>query len=288
MKNKATLIGTFAIAMWSMLALTTSATKGIPPFQLLFLTFAIGGTIGLIMVNMKQKQYFNIFRIPIKAWVVGVGGLFGYHFFYFTALSNAPVAEASLIAYFWPVLIVLFSSFLPDERLMWFHIFGAFIALSGAVILLMNNGEFSISTEYVWGYLAALCSALIWAIYSVLNRTMAHIPTDCIAGFCIITAILGGISHMALEQWVSPIGWQWLAIFGLGIGPVGAAFYAWDYGTKHGNIKLLGVSSYAAPLISTIILTLTGKAEFTWGLAAACFLISCGALLASLDMFTEK
>ena len=36
--------------------------------------------------------------------------------------------------------------------------------------------------------------------------------------------------------------------------PVGAAFYAWDHGVKHGNIQVLGAASYAAPLLSTLVL----------------------------------
>ncbi len=44
---------------------------------------------------------------------------------------------------------------------------------------------------------------------------------------------------------------QWLAVLALGLGPVGAAFYAWDVGVKRGDIRLLGVASYAAPVLST-------------------------------------
>lgn len=288
MEIKATSIGFSAILMWSLLALFTSTTGGIPPFQLLFLTFSVGGSIGFCILMIKDRNGWKVFRQPLKVWAVGVTGLFGYHFFYFTALSNAPVAEASLIAYLWPLLIVLFSAFLPNEKLRWFHVLGAFTALIGALFLMAGNGELSFSSEYIFGYAAAVASALIWAVYSILNRTMAAVPTDIVAGFCIVTALLGGLSHLLMEQWVSPELWQWMAIFGLGIGPVGAAFYTWDYGTKHGNIKMLGVLSYSAPLLSTLFLVVAQKAELTWGLAIACLLITCGALIASLDFFKQK
>lgn len=288
MEFKATALGSTAIIMWSLLALFTASTQGIPPFQLLFLTFGVGGTIGFLIIILKGGNLVRIFNIPLKAWFICVGGLFGYHFFYFTALSNSPVADASLIAYLWPLLIVLFSSFLPGENLRWFHILGGIFALFGAVILIVGKGEISLSSQYIFGYLMALMSALIWAIYSILNRTLSGVSTDAVAGFCIVTAILGAFSHMILEQWVMPSNDQWLAIFGLGIGPVGAAFYVWDYGTKHGNIKLLGVLSYGAPLLSTIILTLSGKAELTWALAVACLFITGGALIASLDLFKAR
>jgi drug/metabolite transporter (DMT)-like permease len=45
-----------------------------------------------------------------KVWALGLFGLFGYHFLYFTALRNAPAVEAGLIAYLWPLLIVVGSA----------------------------------------------------------------------------------------------------------------------------------------------------------------------------------
>ena len=78
---------------------------------------------------------------PLVAWVVGVGGLFGYHALYFLALRFAPPAEAGLLNYLWPLLIVLFSSLLPGERLAPHHIIGALLGLAGTVLLFAGNAR---------------------------------------------------------------------------------------------------------------------------------------------------
>ena len=85
-----------------------------------------------------------------------------------------------------------------------------------------------------------------------------------------------------------PGAMAWFAILGLGLGPVGLAFFVWDYGTKHGNIQALGASAYLAPLLSTLILIVFGKAEPTSSLLIACFLIVVGAVLASKDIFFSQ
>ena len=108
---RATLLGFAAIAMWSLLAALTVATGKVPPFQLAALTFAIGGGIGLIWLAMTSN--WSALRQPPKVWALGVAGLFGYHSLYFIALRFAPPAEAGLLNYFWPLLIVLFSGLLP-------------------------------------------------------------------------------------------------------------------------------------------------------------------------------
>ncbi|MGY3405945.1 drug/metabolite transporter (DMT)-like permease [Bradyrhizobium sp. GM5.1] len=117
----ATLIGLTAILMWSLLSVMTVATGKIPAFQLAAMTFAIGGLVGLLTWIGRGAAAKSL-RQPLVVWIVGVGGLFGYHALYFLALRFAPPAEAGLLNYLWPLLIVLFSSFLPGERLAVHHV----------------------------------------------------------------------------------------------------------------------------------------------------------------------
>src|SRR3546814_12318147 len=74
-----------------------------------------------------------------------------------------------------------------------------------------------------------------------------------------------------------------LAVLALGLGPVGAAFFAWDRGVKRGSIQALGAFSYMAPLISTLLLIGFGRAEASWVVALACLAIVGGALLSAKD-----
>lgn len=280
---QATLIGFSAILMWSLLALLTASSGKVPPFQLAAVCFSIAASIGLIALAAKPSGFRNL-RQPLHIWCLGVGGLFGYHFFYFTALRNAPAVEASLIGYLWPLLIVVGSALLPGERLGWHHVTGALAGFGGTVLIVSKNG-LSFDDSSAFGYSAALLSAFTWALYSLLSRRFGAVPTDAVTGFCAVTAIFSLICHLALEQTVWPQGTgQWLAVTGLGLLPVGAAFYAWDFGVKHGDIRVLGTASYAAPLLSTLILVASGAGQADWRVAAACVLITGGAVVAAKDL----
>ncbi len=81
---------------------------------------------------------------------------------------------------------------------------------------------------------------------------------------------------------------QWLAIMALGVGPVGAAFYAWDIGMKRGDIRVLGAASYATPLLSTAFLIMAGFAKPGASLAIAAVLIAGGGLIAAKDMIWKR
>ena len=285
---RATLVGSVAVLLWSLLALFTTGAKGLPPFQLLSMTFAVAFLVSGFILVLRGRAALARLRQPLPVWLLGVGGLFGYHFFYFVALGNAPPVDASLIAYLWPLLIVVFSALLPGERLRWFHLAGAVMGLVGATLLVTNGGTVALKSEYLLGYLAALACALTWSTYSVMNRRFGQVPTDVVGGFCGVVAVLGLACHWLLEETVIPGAGQWLAVLGLGLGPVGAAFFVWDYGTKHGNIQVLGAFSYAAPLLSTLVLIAFGKAQATWAVGMACALIVTGALMASKDLLRRR
>lgn len=278
----ATATGFGAVALWSLLALFTAATGPVPPFQLLAMTFAIGGTLGAARWVLRPGSARGL-RQPLAVWATGTIGLFGFHALYFKALKLAPPAQASLINYTWPLLLVLFSALLPGERLRLVHAAGAALGFLGAAVLLAGGGGLEARPEYLPGYLCALAGAFMWAGYSVLSRRFGAVPTDVVAGFCWATAALGLLWHLLLETTLWPqTGTEWLAVVASGLGPVGAAFYLWDIGMKGGDIRLLGVGSYGIPVASTAVLIAAGFAEPSWALALACGFIVAGALVASL------
>ena len=284
---RATLIGFSAILMWSLLALFTAASGKMPPFQLSAICFLIGSLPGIVVLAAKPER-LRLLKQPAKVWITGILGLFGYHFLYFTALRNAPAVEAGLVAYLWPLLIVVGSALLPGEKLKWNHVAGALLGLGGTILIIGRNG-FAFDEAYLLGYGAAFLCAFTWAGYSLITRRFEAVSTDVVTGFCLATSLLSFICHLMLETTVWPAtGFEWLAVVGLGLLPVGAAFYAWDHGVKNGDIQILGAASYAAPLLSTLVLILTGFAEPSWRIALACLLVTGGAVLAAKDMIARR
>ena len=287
--GRATLIGFSAVAMWALLALLTDASGAVPPFLLSAITFTIGTCVGLVARLFMPAAADTGQKIPPQVWVIGIAGLFGYHFFYFTALRNAPAVEASLIAYLWPLLIVLGSALMPGERLAWNHVVGALLGLAGTVLIVTKGGGLAFDARYAFGYAMAGVCAVLWSSYSLLSRRFPSVPTSIVTWFCAATAVLSLACHLMLEGTVMPNGTgQWLAVLGLGLMPVGAAFYAWDIGVKRGNIQVLGAASYAAPLLSTLVLIAAGFAEPSLRILAACVLITSGAALAAKSLFLRK
>lgn len=280
--RRATAWGASTVLSWATLALFTQWAGPVPPFLLTALCFGLAAILAMLVFTLSGqfRELAAAARQPAAGWLLGIGGLFGYHLFYFIAQQNAPAASAGLISYLWPLLIVIMAGLLPGERLRPVHLLGGGCGFLATVLLVGPDG-LDWDGGYAFGYLAALVASLIWSSYSVLSRLLARIPTAAVTWNCLGAALLALVCHLLWE----PSGWPeeaniW-AVVALGLGPVGSAFFTWDLGMKRGHVRMLGLLAYATPLLSTVILVLAGLAEPSPQLAVAAILIAGGALIGS-------
>ncbi|MBS0539650.1 MAG: EamA family transporter [Proteobacteria bacterium] len=284
-ERRAMLAGFGAIALWGSLAALSVLAGPVPPFQMVAMTFAVGAALGIARARRRGVAWSGLMRWPAPVWALGVGGLFGYHALYFAALQLAPPAEANLVNYLWPLLIVLLSAPLAGERLGWTHLVGAVLGFAGVALLALGRGLDFVGGTLL-GYALALGCAVTWSVYSVLSRRFGETPTDAIAAFCAVAAVLSLACHLAVEPTVWPASpAAWGAVLALGIGPTGGAFYLWDHAVKRGDIRALGAASYATPILSTALLIVCGLAQPTSALVIAALLVTAGAVLASRDLW---
>ncbi len=291
----ATGLGLVAILLWSSLASVTAAVAQIPPFELVALSFALSTMAGLGWAAISGERLSALRGVPLGYWLLGVYGLFGYHAAYFYALQNAPAVEANLINYLWPLLIVVLSALLPaavgGRRLRWWHLAGAAMGFASTLVILLGreNGGVGLLSGVPSGYVAAFAAAVIWSTYSVASRLYAGVPSLAVMGTSAATSVAAFCVSCAFETWVWPSSTlQWMAVLFQGLGPVGLAFYLWDRAMKRGHLRLVGIASYATPLLSTIILVLTGASTASETLWFAALLVTAGAAIGGGDVWFAR
>ena len=286
-RRRATLVGAGAVFLWGSLAILTTLTGDVQPFQIVATAFFVAFLLALVKWIAFGESLIAPFRQSIPAWAIGVGGLFGYHFLIFLALKISPPVQANLINYLWPLLIVLFSALLPGQTLRLRHVAGALVGFSGACLLVTGQSSLMPAPEHIPGYAAALAGALVWASYSIASSRLTSVPTDAIGAFCLVAAILSTAAHLLFETSVAPSTGEWIALVCLGLGPAGGAFFLWDWGLKRGHVRALGGLAYTAPLSSTALLIIFGPAVLTGAIAIAAILIIGGAILAAGDLLRK-
>ncbi|MCO5141851.1 MAG: DMT family transporter [Oligoflexia bacterium] len=258
-----------AIFLWSLLAVSSIILSHIPPFLLIGIAFLFGSICGTPFIKQWKASY--------KIILLGVYGIFGYHFCLFMALRAAPAIESNLLNYLWPLGIVLLTPiFLKNTLLKKHHIAAAFLGFIGAA-LIVTNGKFNFNTFHI-GYAYAIAAAFIWSTYSLLSKRLS-ISTPVIGLFCFISGVLSLFLHFILEPSYSIQLSELLLIIVLGIGPMGASFYFWNTSMNLGDSRIIGSISYLTPLLSTTFLALYGKAQITFISILAMFLIVLGAIV---------
>jgi drug/metabolite transporter (DMT)-like permease len=78
-----------------------------------------------------------------------------------------------------------------------------------------------------------------------------------------------------------PAASEWMFIGMLALGPMGAAFFLWDAALKRGDARAIGALSFLTPLLSTLLLNVTGLGELSISTIVAGALIVGGAVLGS-------
>lgn len=270
-----------AIALWGTLAWLGVRLSAMPPFLLVGTALTIAG----LLASPTWRRW----RVPARVLVLGVYGLFGFHFFLFVALRLAPPLPANLVNYLWPLLIVLLAPLLlRDAALTRWHVLGGVLGLSGAV-LAITNGRLPAtspgSTDAALGYAAALGSAFIWATYSLLGQRLRQrgvdVPTAAVGLFCLVSGLLSLACHAMLEAPYRFVPADVAPMAALAIGPMGAAFFLWNAALERGDARVIGTLAYLTPLISTCLLGLDDPSRFGWPIAIALLLVVGGAVIGS-------
>ena len=269
---KSDLLALAAIALWGTLAALGVELAHVPPFLLTGLGLLAGSLIALPLSRFRLQAW----KVPLPTLLVGVYGLFGFHWLLFLALRNAPAVEANLINYLWPLgMVVLAPLFLPGVRLHGRHVIAALLGFAGAAIAILGRGgeASSAGTGFQSGYLLALASAFVWASYSLLTRRVPAFPTAAVGSFAVVSGLLSLACHALLEPATALSAGDMALIALLGLGPLGGAFFLWDAAIKCGDPRRIGLLAFITPLLSTALLLLSTGQALRWNIALAAALV---------------
>jgi drug/metabolite transporter (DMT)-like permease len=211
----------------------------------------------LCLDNLPQGRF--------ECRVIGAGGI--------------PAAQANLISYLWPVMIVVFGAIIGLFRLRLRQIIGLVLGFAAAVIL-MWDGQVSMSVS---GIGLALLSGACWAAYCVFRLTWKQPVGNLLARGSAIAAIVCVLLHVLLESTVIPRPSAFAATAVAGMISMALGNYVWDEGFRRGDGHLLAVMAYATPLCSALLLASLGAALLTWNLLAGAVVIVLAGFLSRTD-----
>lgn len=244
-----------AILCWASLPVATgSGLKSLSTEELMFYSFTTAAIYLYIQESILTRK-FSISLPGPKATLLGVWGIFGYHFTYYEAMNYAPLAEGAILATTWSFWIVFFSSLLLFRTVKLPILGAAGVGMIGAALVISAGEELSFSLEYMRGYLLALLCGLIWSSFSVMLGRM-NLKKDPMTLFTLYAALISTVIFFLTGPHEVPARASFLSAVYLGCVPLGLSFFLWSRAVTGGNMVIIGFLSYLAPPLSVLLVSL--------------------------------
>ena len=273
-----TCIGALAIPLWAMWPSLALRTAPIPPLETLTLAFACGWISFSALHARAGEGADNAPSASIRKWVpafIYAIALSGGDLCFLLALHRIPAAQANLLSYLWPVMLVVMGAGVGVFRLGLRQVAGLALGFAGAAVLIWD-GHVVLSPS---GIALALLSGALWAAYCVFRLIWRGPTGNLLARGCLISTLLCACLHFLLEPTVLPGVTNLWAIAIAGFVALGLGTFLWDLGFRRGDGHLLAVMAYATPLCSALLLAAFSNALLTWNLLVGALVIVSAGLL---------
>ncbi len=244
-----------AILCWASLpAATGSGLEGLSPDELLFYSFT-AAAVYLYVQDVILTKSFALYLPPLPVSLLGIWGIFLYHYCYYTALNYIPLAEGGILATTWSFWIVFFSSILFFRKLKFSIVLLAIVGMFGAALVIASGKEISFSANHTFGYVLALACGLIWSSFSV---TLSRFPVkkQAMTTFTIYAALISAILFAIQSPHELPETSAFLCAIYLGVIPLGFSFYCWNQAINGGNMIVIGFLCYFTPPLAVLMVSL--------------------------------
>lgn len=266
-----------AVLLWATWPTLATLAMPAPPFLVFGLAAVIGCALSFSLAVLRGRAVEYV-RTPPRTLAFVALALLTNNALYLYAMPRVGPAEANVISYLWPVMLVVIMSYVRRERLKPLQFAGIVLGFAGAALAIGPTFERGLDPV---GIALAFLSGLTFAIYAAI-RTRGREAGDVIGPSMGLLAVLALSAHFAFEPEVDLNPTQWLAIAGIGIAPLTLSNALWDLAGRTGsNTAMISGIAYMTPLASICLLALFGVAPISAAVAVAAVLVVMGALAAS-------
>jgi len=285
-----------AIALWAIsFPLIKLALQDVSPLTLIVVRFGLGGAL-LFLVAGQQKLWSSLHWKDLPAMtLVGFVGVTLHQLLQVNGQVTSAAGAAAFLASTAPVFIVLLGAVFLRERLNLLQSSGVLLATTGAAVVSTNgvSNWFNGGELVTQGSLLVLASAVIWAVYSILNRIVgSNRPAIITASVMMLVGVL-----FCLPLWIQQDGWlelahlpliTWLNLLVIGILCTGIAHLIYTRALQRAPASSLAAIQNIEPVIAVIAAAILVGEHIHPALISGGGLILVGVYLAESPAFSRK
>lgn len=257
------------------------------PSSVIALVRGCVGTVFLLSVTAVQKRKISWPAVKSNLlWLLLSGACLGFNWILlFESYRYTSVAVSTLCYYMAPILVILSSPFLLQERLTPKKALCVFLAFLGAVWISGVLGTGIQSSQEIKGILLGLGAAVLYAAITLLNKRIQGISAYDktivqlgVSALVLLPYCLATVSGEALASAVNPKVLGLLVL--VGVVHTGVTYYLYFGSMAHISGQSVAIISYVDPVVA-ILMSVTVLGEPMGLLEAAGALLILGAAVLS-------
>jgi drug/metabolite transporter (DMT)-like permease len=233
------------------------ALREVSPFTLITLRFGTAAIL-LGLLSAANGEMRHIYRSGlVKSALVGAAGMIVQQMLQIKGQVTTEAGAAAFISSSAPAFIVLLAALFLHERLQGWKVVGVLMATLGAGII-STGGDLSLLRQGRIadpGSLWVLGSAVMWAVYTILNRFVVQDQPPALAtsGIMLVGMIFMLPLFVAGQGWrelarLSAPGWESLIFVGV-FGTAGA-YWMYSRALKRSTASRLAAVQNLEPLLA--------------------------------------
>lgn len=255
----------------------------VAPFGFIVLR-AVGAFVlfyGLHSVFVREKvERKDLFRM----FLCGLFGVAGNQLLFFWGLSITTPINASLIMITTPILVLIISNFLLNEKITLVKGMGILLGASGAAMIILVGEEFTLGTQTLKGDLLVFINACSFGTYLVLAKPLMtkYNPFTVIRWiffFGMLLTLPFGFNQVLAIQWTSLPMLIWISIGYVVLMTTFVNYLLNFVALRRVNPSVVSIYMYLQPVFASIVALIWGKDEITVDKLIATVLIFSGVYL---------
>lgn len=239
-----------AVSIWGGVAVVAKLVDDIDGIALGFHRLWIGAVATAIAFSLRGGRI-----TPRLLWLCLPGGLaFALDIvFFFSALKDTTVANATVIGALQPALLLLVVGRLFGERVTASSVVLTLVAIAGVVVVMYGS-----SGTPVWslrGDLLALGALFAWTWYFVASKQVRRLlsPFEFLTGMMIVATVAVAPLALLTDHRLEPggaAGWAWITLLALGSGGIGHLLVSWAH--DHIDLSVMSLLTLAVPIVAVV------------------------------------
>jgi len=185
-------------------------------------------------------------------------------FIFLNGLNFTSPIDSAIIVTINPILVMIIASLAIGERITLMKVFGMIVGATGALLIILNRGVISFSSEHLLGNLMIFMSTFAYAGYLVVAKPLMqrYDPLTVMRGVFFVGLIFItplGVGDLINTSWSTIPVSVWGSIFFVLLGATFIAYLLMSWGLKQVKATTVSIYNYTQPVIASIVAVIIGQ-----------------------------